>query len=196
MAIETTDNKLMLAQAVTRRICHDLAGLLGTLNGTLEMTADDPEAAALAAETAGALSARLKLLRGAWGGGVEALDQAALQALLPGLHGAERLRLNANAVTAPLDGAAARLCLCLLLVAAPALPKGGTILVGATGGSVWVELEGPGAAWPASLAGPASDAWQDAEAPRSLPHALCRLLAAAEGWHLQVSGTRVTANLE
>jgi histidine phosphotransferase ChpT len=193
MAVEAQDENLMLAQAVTRRICHDLAGLLGTLGGTLELATDDPEAAALALETAGAAAARLKLLRGAWGGGVEALDAAALQAMLPGLHGAERLQLNAASLTAPLDGAAARLCLCLLLVAGPALPKGGAIHLGGNEASVWVELEGAVIAWPAALADSADAAWEDAAAPRALPHAFCRLLAVAEGWELRVSGARVTA---
>jgi histidine phosphotransferase ChpT len=182
MAVKTADEKLLLAQAVTRRICHDLAGLLGTLAGTLELAADDPEAASLAFETAGAASSRLKLLRGAWGGVGEALDAAALHALLPGLHGAERLRLDTAALTTPLDGVPAQLCLCLLLMAAPALPKGGTILVGATPDSVWVDVAGPGASWPA---GPAS----------GLPRELCERVADAEGWRVRVAGTRVTATL-
>jgi histidine phosphotransferase ChpT len=196
MAVEAQDERLVLAQAVARRLCHDVAGLLGTLSGTLDLIGAEPEAASLAAETAAVLSARLRLLRSAWGGGVEALDQAAIQALGPGLPGFERLRLHCAAVAEPLEGPAARICLCLLLVGAASLPKGGTLLLGGGEAAIWVELEGPGAAWPAVLSGDVADAWAEVDLPRALPAALCRLLAAAAGWQLSVAGVRVSAVAE
>jgi histidine phosphotransferase ChpT len=195
MAVEAQDERLMLAQAVARRLCHDMAGLLGTLGGTLELIGEEPDAAALAGETAAVLSARVRLLRGAWGGGVEALDQAAIAALAPGLPGAERLQLNCDALAEPLEGAAARLCLCLLLVGAAGLPKGGTLVVGGAEAAIWVELQGPGAAWPRVLSEDVRCAWAEVDLPRALPAALCRLLADAEGWSVTVAGMRVSAEV-
>jgi len=180
------DDALLLAQAVARRICHDLAGPLGTLGNALECL-DDPDAMPLAVETEAALTARLRLLRGAWAGGVEALDAHALAALIPGLAGADRLHLNCAALAAPLDGTAARLVLCLLLVASGSLPKGGTIHIGASGEQIWLELEAPNAAWPAALQHPTADDL----APRTLPATLCRRLAQTAGWQLTVAGTHV-----
>ena len=124
---------------------------------------------------------------------MEALDQGAIASLAPGLPGAERLRVNGARLAAPLEGTAARLCLCLLLVGAAGLPKGGTVLVGGGEAAIWLELEGPGAAWPEVLGGDTNAAWQEAAAPRGLPAALCRLLAEDAGWALRVSGSRVVA---
>jgi histidine phosphotransferase ChpT len=193
MAVEAQDERLVLAQAVARRICHDLAGLLGTLGGTLELIGEEPDAADLAGETAAVLTARVRLLRGAWGGGVEALDQSAIAALMPGLPGFERLQLNCAALTQPLEGAAARLCLCLLLVGAAGLPKGGTLVLGGHEAAIWLELQGPGAEWPHVLSEDAQSTWAEADLPRGLPAALCRLLAEAAGWTLSVAGVRVSA---
>ncbi len=193
MAGKLREDDLRLAQAVARRLCHDLAGPVGTLGGALELIGEAPEAASLASEAAATIGARLRLLRGAWGGGVEALDRAALAGLAPGLPGFERLRLNATAVEQALDGTAARLCLCLLLVGAAALPRGGTLVVGGHEAAIWVELEGPGASWPPVLGADLRAAWAEADRPRGLPAALCRLLAEAAGWQLSVAGVRATA---
>jgi histidine phosphotransferase ChpT len=181
---------LGLAEGVARRMCHDFAGLLGTLDGLTALAAEDAEAAALAVETAGRLAARVRLLRGAWGGGVEALDAAALLALAHGLPGGERLRVVCAHVAGAVEGDAARLCLCLMLVGAQAMPRGGTLHVGAAADEVWVALAGAGAAWPAAAlraGGPAVE-----EGPLAVPAVLCGLLAARLGWRLWVDGLRAT----
>jgi histidine phosphotransferase ChpT len=188
MAAECDEAALSLAEAVVRRICHDLAGPIGTVAAALECLEEDPEAASLAAECAAAASARLRLLRGAWAGGVEALDAASLAALAPGLPGIERLHLNATAITMPLEGTAARLCLCLLLVAAGCMARGGEVLVGGSDAAIWVDLAGPAATWPDALL---NDAAADAIMPRNLPAALCRRLARDAGWSLRIAGSRV-----
>ena len=186
----------LLAENVARRICHDFASLLGTLNGLTELSAEDPEAALLATETARRLVARLQLVRGAWGGGGDDLDAAAITALADGLPGAERLRVDCTALVGVLEGVAARLCLCLLLTGAGAMPRGGTITVGsedsAEGGhpGIWVQLDGPRAAWPASLTEPADASEAD---PRGLPAALCQLLAAGSLWRISVEDARAVA---
>ena len=179
----------LLAENVARRICHDFASLLGTLNGLTELSAEDPEAALLARETARRLVARLQLVRGAWGGGGDDLDGAAIMALAEGLPGAERLVVDCSALDGVLEGVAARLCLCLLLAGAGAMPRGGIIRVGGGGQDVWVELDGPRAAWPVSLAAP-TDASAD---PRDLPAVLCQVLAAASGWRIVVEAARARA---
>jgi histidine phosphotransferase ChpT len=197
MAVDAQAQKLILVQAVARRLCHDLSGPLGALGAALECLAEEPAAPALASEAATVLTARLRLLRGAWGGGVEALDETALAALCAGLPGAERLRLNTMALACPLDGPAARLCLCLLLIGAAALPKGGTILIGGDDAKIWLELEGPATAphggWPAALNHDTTAAWLEDPSPRALPAALCRLIAQGAGWRLCIAGTRATA---
>jgi hypothetical protein len=171
---------LGLAEGVARRICHDFAGLLGTLDGLT----------ALAAETAGRLAARVRLLRGAWSGGVEALDAAALLALAHGLPGGERLHVDCADLAGALEGDAARLCLCLMLVGAQSMPRGGTLHVGAAMGEVWMVLQGADAAWPqvASMAGVAGVE----DGPRVVPALLCGLLLARLGWRLRVAGLRAT----
>ena len=186
----------LLAENVARRICHDFASLLGTLNGLTELSAEDPEAALLAAETARRLVARLQLVRGAWGGGGDDLDAAAIMGLAEGLPGAERLRVDCAALEGVLEGVAARLCLCLLLTGAGAMPRGGTIRVGSAGCAeggcpgIWVALDGPRAAWPASLTEPTDASEAD---PRGLPAALCQLLAAGSLWRISVEDTRAVA---
>ena len=60
---------LALAGAVCARVCHDLAGTLGAMAGMLDLVAEsqDAEALALASSCARELTARLRLLRAAWG---------------------------------------------------------------------------------------------------------------------------------
>jgi hypothetical protein len=97
------------------------------------------------------------------------------------------------AVEHALEGPAARLCLCLLVVGAAGLPRGGTLVVGGHEAAIWVELEGPGATWPPELCADVQTAWAAADLPRALPAALCRLLAEAAGWQLSVAGVRASA---
>jgi histidine phosphotransferase ChpT len=152
---------------VATRICHDLAGLVGTLGGALDLLDDDPEAAPLARDCAGQLTARLRLFRAAWGGNAGALDGGALAALARGLPGAERLTIDFSGLDGALAEAPARLVLCLLLSAAPALPRGTVIWVtrnkvgvrlGLSGGEVWPRDGGVAAGLPGLIAG--TGEWQ------------------------------------
>jgi hypothetical protein len=181
-----------LATTVATRICHDLAGLLSALSGTLELAGEDPEAATLAAETAATLIARVQLLRAAWGGGAGPLGGAAIAGFAQGLPGIERLHLDVGGLEGELAEVPARLALCLLLAAGPGMPRGGGIRIAdAPRGGVEVTLTGSGANWPESLA--SSAAWREATTPRALAAPLACLLAEQAGWRILLSGATATA---
>jgi len=181
---------LRLPAALAARICHDIAGPLGSLVGTLDMLAEDgdPEALALARESAAILSARLRLLRAAWAEDVEVPGTRIMQALVPGLPNAERLRvtLELDPVMAP---SLRRLGLNLLLLGSAALPRGGDILLQGHDGGLRLRVDGRNAAWPDTLAAcadatePGDMAWPD---PRRLAVPMACLLAAAQGLHITV----------
>jgi len=185
-----------LATTVATRICHDLAGLLSALSGTLELAADDPEAAALAAETAATLIARVQLLRAAWGGGAGPLGGASIAGFAQGLPGIERLHLDATGVEGELADVPARLALCLLLAAIPGMPRGGGVrFANAPRGGVQITLTGVGAAWPETMANCVASkaAWGDAFRPRALAAPLACLLAEQAGWRISLAGATATA---
>jgi len=176
---------LRLPAALAARICHDIAGPLGSLAGTLDMLAEDgdPEALAIARESAAILAARLRLLRAAWAEDVEVPGTRIMQALVPGLPNAERLR-----VTLELDPCMApglrRLGLNLLLLGSAALPRGGDVVLHGQAGVLRLRVAGRQAAWPEALAGcaaageAAAAEWRD---PRGLAVPMACLLAAARG---------------
>jgi histidine phosphotransferase ChpT len=183
---------LTLATTLANRLCHDIAGLLGTLAGTLEMAADDPDAASLAHETAETLKHRIRLLRAAWGGTEGPLSAADITDLARGLPGIERLRLDVSQLNTDLPAELAQLVLCLLL-AAPHM-RGGAIHIAAAGEAVRVTLP---VDWPASFARCAAgtqDCWQAAENARDLAGPLACLIAARAGQRILVNG--VTASIE
>jgi len=187
---------LLLAGTLSNRLCHDLSGSLGALAGTLEMAAEegDQEALALAMVLAQEMSARLRLLRAAWGAGSELPE---LETLLPGLPGADRLKLDASNLTTT-DERMRRLALMFLLVAAAGLPRGGTIRLGGTDQGFWVEIEGVRAAWPAELETCLAESHallEACERPRALAVALSCLHARARGLTIGInSPTRLTVS--
>jgi histidine phosphotransferase ChpT len=150
------EHSLQLTQAVCARVCHDLAGPLGALAGTLELALEgDREAGSLALELAALLSARLTVLRAAWGGGEAptqsgpASDPASLQ---PGLPGADRLRIEAAGLAHGQPDSLRRMVPPLLLLAASCMPRGGTITLSGGPADLTIGITGKGAAWPESLA--------------------------------------------
>ncbi len=181
---------LRLPAALAARICHDIAGPLGSLAGTLDMLAEDgdPEALALARESAAILSARLRLLRAAWAEDVEVPGTRVMQSLVPGLPNAERLRVTMELDAAMTPGLR-RLGLNLLLLASAALPRGGDVLL--QGQTDWLRLrvDGRNAGWPETLAacaqsvGAVAMSWPD---PRSLAIPMACLLAEAQGLGIRV----------
>lgn len=194
-------NALDVAEAIATRLCHDMAGLLGTMTGMLDMAleggrAGQDDAAALAIQAAGQLSAQLRLVRTAWGGGAGALDGDALLALTAGLPGRERFALNMSAVSGTLPQSAARLLLCLLMVAAGAARKGSTIAVSGGGDGFTLDLGGRHPGWPEPMADCLANtsALRDAVLqPRAAGVAIALLVAARMDWVLRLDGARLAA---
>ena len=176
---------LRLPAALAARICHDIAGPLGALSATLELLAEDgdPEALAIARESATMLSARLRLLRAAWAEEVEVPGTRVMQILAGGLPNAERLRVTIS-LDADMAPSLRRLGLNLLLLASASLPRGGDITLGSRPDGLLLTIGGRDAAWPASLAACAaspSPVDQDWPEPRGLAVPMVCLLAEAQG---------------
>ncbi len=174
---------LDLAGAVCARVCHDLAGTLGAMAGMLDLVAEtqDAEALELAGSCARELTARLRLLRAAWGADTEVGE---LALLAQGLPGAERLRVDLDGL-AEQRPAMRQLTASLMLVGAGAMPRGGSLRV--TGGDrgLVIEMEGLRAAWPPALL-------EEAQAgaglePRAVSALMARLQARALGLVLEVA---------
>ena len=112
------------------------------------------EELSVAADTAVALTLRLRLLRAAWAGMPEPLDLPELTALARGLP-ASRVGLDISHLppATVFPPAMARLVLNLLLLAAASLPQGGTLYLDGAADDVIARIVGPRAAWPAGLIG-------------------------------------------
>jgi histidine phosphotransferase ChpT len=146
-----------LAQLIAARICHDLGGPVGTVEGALSLLgAGSDEAMAVAREGTATLRLRLTLFRAAWGDGLGDATLAELLALLDGQVAGGRARVAVAAGLSPGTAFAApvaQLALNAVLLAGDALPRGGVVLLGGDPSSVlMVRPEGEGAAWPAGLA--------------------------------------------
>jgi histidine phosphotransferase ChpT len=184
------DDPLRVAECVCARLCHDIAGAVGALMGSLELAREDAamaeEAVALASVTGQALAARLRLIRAAWVGDGTPLDLAELARLAQGLA-ERRVRLDLSAlapatVFAPPVG---RVILNLVLLGAEALPGGGTVWLEMAGPDLVIGIAGPRAQWPAGLA--AALAGEAAiDGPRGLQAPLTVLLARAAGLHVSL----------
>ena len=191
------DPILAWTESLTTRLCHDMAGLVATLSGTLEMVLEDQgadtEAASLATDAARMLAVRLRLYRAAWGGGD--MEQAGLGGLADGLPNRARLTLDLAALDhararGALDEKACRLALCLLLAATGGMPMGGTLHARLDPPGFTIELGGPRAAWPAAVV---SGAGQAAGPASALAAPLARMVAASTGWQLSLQGEVLTA---
>ncbi len=196
---------LWVAECLCARLCHDLAGALGALMGSLELARDDEamgpgamgpgaiapgamgrEAIQLASLAGQALVARLKLLRSAWVGEGIPLDLAHLAELAQGLT-ERRITLDLAALprATVFDPPVGRVVLNLVLLGAEALPVGGTVWLEMAGADLVLGIGGPRTEWPpglaASLAGDAV-----IEGPRALQAPLTVLLARAAGLRLSL----------
>jgi len=187
-----------LATALATRLCHDLAGTLGSLMGALEMAKDDPdlhgEALSLAHDATSTLSARLRLTRIAWGALADPISTAELTDLAAGLPRGRRMRLHLDGLTSGRRFApdAARLLLNLLMLALESLAGAGDLTISDTpNGDTVLTISGPRAAWPHDFARQlanadiALDAIADLDA-RSLQGPLTALIAHASGRHVSL----------
>jgi histidine phosphotransferase ChpT len=172
---------LMLVQDLCARLCHDLAGPLGTVAGAVDMVSDDPEAAELARDAASNLRARLQLWRAAVGTGAGPMTAVDVAALLDGNLAGGRVAVDLEAM--PGDAFPAPVVQLLLvgaMLGGEALPRGGTVRLLPQGDGFAVQLEGREVAW-----SPALDAalrGEPAEGPRDVLSPLLTQLAAAACW--------------
>ncbi|HSU04531.1 MAG TPA: histidine phosphotransferase family protein [Acetobacteraceae bacterium] len=180
------DDILRLSDLVAARLCHDIAGVMATLSGMLELAGDPrapPEAIAAASEAATELTHRLDLLREAWTGEAAGLNLTGLQALARGLPGAHRLRLDLSALpqASVFPPRMARLVLNAILMAAESLPRGGMIGLAAAGRQdLLITIAGPRGGWPPRLAACLVNeqaALEALQGPRTLMAPLVALLA-------------------
>lgn len=201
---------LALAEAMSGRLCHDLAGMVGTVMGALELAHDDEtmrdEALPMAAEAAAGLGRRLGLMRAAWGGeGCEMTGQD-LRALATGLPSGRRVRVALDGLVPDRIYAAStvRLLLNLLLLAVESLAGEGSVaLMAVSQTSLVLSIEGPRATWPTGFAGDLADhalARQSAAtcSPRLLQGPLTALIAHASSDRISIlfgSETQVAAPL-
>ncbi len=183
---------LVLAELLAAKLCHDLAGAVGSLAGTLELAADaagpGAEALALSRELAASLAARVGLWRAAWAKDAAGpLDAAALSRLGRGLPQRVRLAVDGLAQGWRWPAGAARVLLNAVLLAAGSLPAGGVLRLASLGAdTMLLQPEGPRVAWPQGLAALLAEpqaAWRAlaTTSPREVQAPLSVLVAAAEG---------------
>jgi histidine phosphotransferase ChpT len=135
-----------LAELVAARICHDL----GSPASTLVALQGEAGAEAILRETADELRLRHRLLSAAFGMGDEA-DLPALRDLLRGAPMAHRVSFVVEGEAAPLPAGRARVVLVAALLAAEALPRGGTVRIAAGPLPYAAWPEGRDAAWTPAL---------------------------------------------
>jgi histidine phosphotransferase ChpT len=148
-----------LVELVCARLCHDLGGLIGTIGTAMDMVLEetDPndEIVAFAASASKALMQRIRLMRAAWGPDVETMDLVTLVGLATPALARRRTGLDTRALQPESEFVPplARVLLNVILLACDSLPSGGTIVLLGEPGDLLIRLEGPGATWPADLAG-------------------------------------------
>ncbi|WP_419899587.1 histidine phosphotransferase family protein [Roseomonas sp. USHLN139] len=185
------DAEAMLAQDLCARLCHDLVGPLGTVAGAIDLLAEEPEAGELARDAAAELRRRLKFWRAACGAGTGPLALSEVAGLVDGLLAGGRARLDLGQLPAEaaLPAPVAQLLLVAAMLGGEALPRGGTVQVGAAPGGWEAGLRlcpaGRQARWPASLAPVLQGEGQGG--PREVLARMLRRLAAAAGWSVQLA---------
>jgi len=192
------EHAMRLAHVLAARLCHDLAGAIGSLGGALELAMQDPdstqEALAVAHEASTALHDRLRLLRTAFGPAEQTVSRAELHQLLATLPRPRRVQIDLGlpADGAPVPGPVTALLLCLGLLGVESLAGEGLMSLEQSGAGEFVlQISGPRASWPplfaSHLAHPAS-ALEHAsdQGPRGVLGPLVVLMAYAAGIRLRL----------
>ncbi len=192
------ERSVEFASLLASRLCHDLLSPIGALNNGIELLADehDPEMRArcmeLLAESARTSATKLKFFRlafGAAGGFEDEIDTREARTAIEGLVGTQgRVELNWMVDQPSMSKAKIKILLNLALIAADALVRGGTLLVGAEGGEIVVRAEGERLILDPelknALLGKTSE---DALTPRAAAAWLVHVLTGEGGGEIQVS---------
>ncbi|MBC2777664.1 histidine phosphotransferase family protein [Parasphingopyxis marina] len=186
------------ASLLASRLCHDLLSPIGALNNGIELMADehDPEMRArcleLLAESAQTSAAKLKFFRlafGAAGGFDDEIDTREAKTAIEGLIGTQgRVSLNWMVDQATMPKSQIKILLNLALIAADALVRGGTLLVGAEGNEIVVRAEGERLVLDPELkTALLGKTGEDALTPRAAAAWLVHVLVTEGGGEVQVS---------
>lgn len=192
------EQSVEFASLLASRLCHDLLSPIGALNNGIELLADehDPEMRArcmeLLAESARTSATKLKFFRlafGAAGGFEDEIDTREARTAIEGLVGTQgRVELNWMVEQPSMSKAKIKILLNLALIAADALVRGGTLLVGAEDGEIVVRAEGERLILDPelknALLGKTSE---DALTPRAAAAWLAHVLTKQGGGEIQVS---------
>lgn len=156
MAQLTAPDPIDFASLLCSRLCHDLLSPVGALNNGLELLADetDPQmreqCMGLLGDSARTTAGKLKFFRlafGAAGGYGEDIPLHEIRAAVEGVFPAGgRLDVQWMVEADGLPKSAAKLLLNLVMIAGEALPRGGTLAIGAEkrGGVVEIAVRGEG----------------------------------------------------
>ncbi len=175
---------LALAQSLCARLCHDFGGPVGTVAAMLEMAEPASETLDVAREGAALLRARLRVWRAACGGDTGPMAAAELAAMVDAMLVGGRVHFDSTLPPdADLTPPAVQLALVATLLAAEALPRGGTVHLTGTPTAMMVLPHGPGARWPAGFSAAVAGMATDPD-PRRVLAPFLAALAVAEGWRL------------
>lgn len=192
------EKSVEFASLLASRLCHDLLSPIGALNNGIELLADehDPEMRArcmeLLAESARTSATKLKFFRlafGAAGGFEDEIDTREARSAIEGLVGTQgRVELNWIVEAPSMSKAKIKILLNLALIAADALVRGGSLLVGAEGGEIVVRAEGERLILDPELKQALlGKTGEDALTPRAAAAWLVHILAGQGGGEIQVS---------
>jgi len=185
---------IRLAEIISARVCHDLAGPVGTLSATLELVAEAGAEAAdaleIARDAALSLQSRLRFIRAAWALEGAELDAVAIADTCAGLPQARKINFKFDHLHGYFAAPMSRGLLNLTMLAIESLPRGGAVtLTGSEAEGAILTIDGLGAAWPAGLAGVLADeaaAWAALHDSRSLQAPFTALIVRHSGLKLEV----------
>jgi len=153
----TAPDPIDFASLLCSRLCHDLLSPVGALNNGIELLADetDPkmreQCMSLLGDSARTTAGKLKFFRLAFGAAGGYGDSIALHDIRSAIEGlfppSGRLELQWIIDGDGLPKPAAKLLLNLVMMAGEALPRGGTLAIGAEqqGGTIEIVVRGEGA---------------------------------------------------
>ncbi len=185
--------QLKLAEIISARLCHDMAGPIGTVSASLEMLSDGgpdaAEALEIARDAAKAMLSRLRFVRAAWAVDGAELDAQSIRGYCVDVPQARKISFQMDHLQGSLGAPMSRGVLNVALLAIESLPRGGNIsLSGSENDGVVVAIDGNHAAWPngfAALVADAESAWPALHDSRTLQAPLTVLIAQQSGLKLQ-----------